>query len=75
VAALTRLQDGLGELNDIVVDENIIASTGFRNRRSNIKRAFATGLLTGREAAGLDAAMATATAGYAELVKAKPFWR
>ena len=75
VAALAHFQDGLGELNDIVVDEHIIAATRSRHERSNVKRAFAAGLLTGREAAGIEPAMATATAGYAELVKVKPFWR
>ena len=75
LAALERLQDSLGELNDIAVDERIITDIGIRRRRSDTQRAFATGLLTGREDARLDAAMATATEAYAELVEAKPFWR
>jgi triphosphatase len=74
-AALERLQDGLGDLNDIMVDEKLITATGIRPRRSNLKRAFAAGLLTGREDARLDAAMAAATEGYERLVKVKPFWR
>jgi hypothetical protein len=44
-------------------------------RRANAKRAFAAGLLTGREDAGLDAAVAAAVKGYAELARIKPFWR
>jgi hypothetical protein len=48
---------------------------GVRRARSSPKRAFAAGVLTGREDARLDAAMAAATAAYAELVKVKRFWR
>ena len=45
--ALERLQDGLGELNDIAVDEERIS--GNRHPRgSNPNRAFAAGLLTAR---------------------------
>jgi inorganic triphosphatase YgiF len=75
LSALERLQDGLGELNDIVVHEEMIAAMGVRSARSSRKRAFAAGLLTGREDARLDAAMAAATAAYAELAKVKRFWR
>ena len=74
-SALERLQDGLGDLNDIVVHEELITAMGVRRRRSSRKRAFAAGLLTGREDARLDAAMAAATAAYAEWAKVKPFWR
>ena len=75
VAALEHLQDGLGDLNDITVDENLITTTGLRRQRPNPKRAFAAGLLTGREDANLDAAMAAATEGYAAFVEIKPFWQ
>jgi triphosphatase len=75
VPVLERLQDGLGDLNDIVVHEELIAAIAIRRRRSSRKRAFAAGLLTGREDARLDAAMAAATAAHAELAKVKPFWR
>jgi triphosphatase len=74
-SALERLQDGLGELNDIVVHEELITAMGVRRRRTSRKRAFAAGLLTGREDARLDAAMAAATAAYAEWAKVKRFWR
>jgi triphosphatase len=72
---LERLQDGLGDLNDIAVHEDRIAALGLRGRRPSRKRAFAAGLLTGREDAHLDAAMEAATAAGAALAKAKPFWR
>jgi len=75
LAALERLQDGLGELNDIVVHEDLISAMGVRHRRASRKRAFAAGVLTGREDARLDAAMAAAIDAYDELAKLKPFWR
>jgi len=74
LAALERLQDGLGDLNDIAVHEQRIAAMGIRLKRSNPKRAFAAGLLTGREDARIEAAMAAATQAYADLAKVKPFW-
>jgi CHAD domain-containing protein len=73
--ALERLQDGLGDLNDIAVHEKRIAAMGVRRRRSNPNRVFAAGLLTGREDARLDAAMTAATEAYTDLAKVKPFWR
>ena len=75
MAALEYLQDGFGDLNDIMVDENLITATGLKHQRPNPKRAFAAGLLTGREDAGLDAAMAAATECYAAFVEIKPFWQ
>jgi triphosphatase len=75
MSALARLQDDLGDLNDIAVHEDLIAAMGIRRARSSPKRAFAAGLLTGREDARLDAAMAAATRAYAQLAKVKPFWR
>jgi len=75
LTVLERLQDALGDLNDIVVHENLITAVGVRQRRSSPKRAFAAGLLTGREDARVDSAMAAATEAYADLAKIKPFWR
>jgi hypothetical protein len=43
--------------------------------RSTPTRAFAAGLLTGREDARIETAMAAATEAYADLSKIKPFWR
>jgi triphosphatase len=73
--ALERLQDGLGDLNDIAVHEDLITAMGIRRQRSSRRRAFAAGLLTGREDARLDAALAAATEAYATLAGLKPFWR
>jgi inorganic triphosphatase YgiF len=72
--ALERLQDGLGDLNDIAVHEESISAMGIR-KRSNPSRAFAAGLLTGREDARIESAMTAAMAAYADLSKVKPFWR
>jgi triphosphatase len=73
--ALGRLQNGLGDLNDIAVHEKRIAAIGIRRRRSNPSRAFAAGLLTGLEDARIGAAMTVATEAYADFAKVKPFWR
>ena len=71
---LERLQDGLGELNDIAVDKERLAAIGIR-RGSKPNRACAAGLLSEREDTRVEAAMAVATEAYAELAKVKPFWR
>jgi inorganic triphosphatase YgiF len=73
--ALERLQDVLGDLNDIGVHEKRIAALGTRRPRANPSRVFAAGLLTGREDARMEAAMKTATESYADLTELKPFWR
>jgi triphosphatase len=74
LSALERLQDGLGDLNDIAVHEERIAAMG-RRRRTSPNRAFAAGLLTGREDARVEAAMTAATDAYADLRRIKPFWQ
>ena len=73
-SVLERLQDGLTELNDIAVDKERLAAIAIR-RGSKPNRAYAAGLLSEREDARVEAAMAVATEAYAELAKAKPFWR
>lgn len=79
-SALGRVQDCLGDLNDIAVHEDriaAIASGGRRRRhqRGNPKRAFAAGLLTGHEDARLDMVLENAVDAHAALAKLKPFWR
>jgi hypothetical protein len=66
LSALERVQDCLGDLNDIAVHEDRI--TAIVNRRGprsgrpgSSKRAFAAGLLTGREDARLDTVVASAS--------------
>jgi inorganic triphosphatase YgiF len=80
LSRLESVQDCLGDLNDIAVHENritAIAGEGRRNRRrrGSPKRAFAAGLLTGREDARLDAVLQRATDAQAALARIKPFWR
>jgi triphosphatase len=75
LSALERLQDGLGDLNDIAVHEKRIAAIGISHQPANASRVFAAGLLTGREDARIEVAMTTAIDAYADLAKVKPFWR
>jgi CHAD domain-containing protein len=70
---LERLQDSLGDLNDIAVDEARLATMGIR-RPSSPHRVFTAGQLTGREDAQIEEAEVVATEAYAKLVKIKPFW-
>jgi CHAD domain-containing protein len=80
LSALERVQDCLGDLNDIAVHEARItaiangSSHGHR-RHGNPKRAFAAGLLTGREDARLDTVLESAQDAHAALLKIEPFWR
>jgi inorganic triphosphatase YgiF len=74
VRALEHLQDALGDINDIAVHEKRIAAIGNRHQRSDPSRVFAAGLLTGREDARLEAALAAATDAYGKLAKVKHFW-
>jgi triphosphatase len=73
--AVGRLQDGLGDLNDIAVHEKQIAAIGIPRQQSNPSRAFAAGLLTGLEDARIEAAMTVATEAYTDFAKVKPFWQ
>src|SRR5262245_13834587 len=80
LSALKSVQDCLGDLNDITVHEDRITaianeSSRSRRRRGNPKRAFAAGLLTGREDARLDTVLQRATDAHAALTRIKPFWR
>jgi inorganic triphosphatase YgiF len=80
LTALECVQDCLGDLNDIAVHEDRITAIAgggrrSRRRRGNPKRAFAAGLLTGREDARADMVMENAADAHAALAKRKPFWR
>jgi CHAD domain-containing protein len=77
LSALERLQDGLGDLNDIAVHEQRIAAIGTQRQRSRStpNRAFAAGLLTGREDARIEPAVTVATDAYADLSNVKVFWQ
>jgi inorganic triphosphatase YgiF len=74
-AALKDLQDCLGVLNDVTVHEDRLVAMGVRRADASRKRAFAAGLLTGREMVRYDAAIKAARKAFAELAEVKPFWR
>ena len=75
---LERLQDGLGDLNDIVVHEGLMAASirpdDGGKRPASRKRAFAAGVLAGREDARFDAVMVRACKACAALAKTRTFW-
>ena len=75
LGALERVQDTLGDVNDICVHEKVISTAGAKPPRLSRKKAFAAGLLTGREDARLETVMAAADKALAQFARAKPFWR
>ena len=74
LAALESVQDCLGDLNDIAVHESMISAAGMRRRPSSRNKAFAAGLLTGREDARADAVTAAAEDALDQFAKTKPYW-
>jgi len=80
VAALEKLQDALGDLNDIAVHEGltegIVAAHDARGkpREGRAKKAFAAGRLSGREEARIASVLKDAERAYRTFTKAKPFW-
>ena len=80
VAALERLQDALGDINDIQVHEHLSeqfinsAKADGKPRSVRAEKAFAAGRLSGREEARLAPMMEEAKRAYAAFAKAKRFW-
>jgi inorganic triphosphatase YgiF len=75
-AAMKRLQDCLGDLNDIAVHEKIIsAPEGAGSHHGGNQRSFAAGLLTASEDARIDPAKSHAVNAFEELANLKAFWR
>ena len=78
--SLEKLQDALGDLNDIAVHEALSerladSKSGGRRRRSHsAKKAFAAGRLSGREEARIAPVLEEAERAYAAFAEAKPFW-
>jgi triphosphatase len=80
VACLERLQDSLGDLNDIAVNgklskqlvegENAVAV----RPDGRTKKVFAVGRLSGREEARIAPLLSEAEQAYAAFAKSKPFW-
>jgi triphosphatase len=81
LAALERLQDTLGDLNDISVHEGltarlgVVSETGGKRKQPSPNKAFAAGRLSGREEARMASVLKDAVRAYASFAKAKPFWR
>jgi triphosphatase len=70
---LKRLQDGLGALNDIAVHENLAGKfVGRRGRRR--QRAFAIGVISGREQSRVDPLREAATKAADRFARVRPFW-
>jgi hypothetical protein len=72
---------GLGDLNDIAVHEGLTErivdaqETNGKGHRDRAKKAFATGRLSGREAARISSVLKDAERAYGAFTKAKPFWQ
>lgn len=81
VAKLEAMQDGLGELNDIGVHEQLakraIKLRGEASKRigRRTKKAFAAGRFSGREAALVESVLKDAKHAYLAFAKARPFWQ
>lgn len=81
IAALEKLQDALGELNDIGVHEELSAGLAQETngdgspRKVRAKKAFAAGRLSGHEEARLQSALQEAERAYRVFARVKPFWR
>jgi inorganic triphosphatase YgiF len=79
LSALTKVQDRLGDLNDIAVHEHltkgiIATSQASRQNKNESERTFAVGLLTGYEEAHLATVLAAADDACKAFAKVKPFW-
>jgi CHAD domain-containing protein len=80
VAALEKLQDALGDLNDIAVHagltEQIVDTRdgSGKQREGRAKKAFAAGRLSGHEEARIVSVLKDAERAYRAFSKAKPFW-
>jgi CHAD domain-containing protein len=80
VAGLEKLQDALGDLNDIAVHEGLserivdAQDAGGNEREGGAKKAFAAGRLSGREEARVASVLEDAERAYRIFAKTKPFW-
>jgi CHAD domain-containing protein len=80
VACLEKLQDALGDLNDIAVHEGLTErlvdghDASGQKREGRAKKAFAAGRLSGREEARIASVLKDAERAYRDFGKAKPFW-
>jgi CHAD domain-containing protein len=74
---LEKLQDALGELNDIAVQAGLteqVMGTKSKSKRGGAKKTSAAGRISGREEARIASALTEAERAYRALAKAEPFW-
>ena len=79
VTSLQRLQDALGELNDIAVNEKLLKQLGDRQdtdakRHGDRIRKDLVGHLSGREEVRIAPLLKQAERAYVAFAKVKPFW-
>jgi len=80
IAALERLQDALGELNDITVHEDLtvglaqVRGVNGRGKTVRPRKAFAAGQLSGYEQARMASVLRDAEDAARAFARAKPFW-
>jgi CHAD domain-containing protein len=79
VARLQQLQDALGELNDIAVNEKLLEQLGDSEnvgdkRHGGRTRKALVSRLSGREEARIAPVLKAAKRAYAAFAKAKPYW-
>jgi CHAD domain-containing protein len=75
VGGLKKLQDCLGELNDIVVHEALTAGLiEHDGKAAAAQRAFTAGRLSGHEEVRAAAVLKSATKAYRAFSKLKPYW-
>ena len=74
VESLQQLQDALGELNDIAVNEKLLRRLGGAGRHGGRIRKTFVGRLSAREEARISPVLKEAERAYSTFAKAKPFW-
>lgn len=79
LASLKKLQDALGDVNDVAVQAGLkgdmVAAKGRkRAAQNNQQRAFAAGLIIGHQKARLESLLQSAGDAYEDFKDAKPFW-
>jgi triphosphatase len=80
LTALKRMQNSLGDLNDVAARKNLCADVLSAHRRTlngteGRDRAFAAGLVTGNQDARRNKLLMEATKAHAQLEDIKPFWK
>jgi triphosphatase len=78
LAGLKKLQDALGDVNDVAVQAGlkgeILGSKGGNAAVKNQHRAFAAGLIIGHQKARLESLLNSAEDAFSDFKKAKTFW-